>query len=97
MAGSQLMTSRLPLSSVSAKFNGSRFLVSRIRGVRWVQRLFERVLTAGSFGPGQPFKRKRQRTETIHPRRRFIEKLRQALADVIAFADVDVPAAGCRS
>ena len=57
--------------------------------LRWIQLLQKRLLTGGPFGSGQPLKRKRQRT--IHPRGRVIEKPIQALADVIALADVDPP------
>jgi hypothetical protein len=66
-------------------------LVRRVGLLRWVQRLHKRLLTSGPFDRGQLFERKRQGTEKIHPRRRVIEKAEQALADVIAFADVDQP------
>jgi hypothetical protein len=66
-------------------------LVQRIGVLRWIRLLHKRLLAGGPFGSGQPLKRKRQRTETIHPRGRVIEKPIQALADVIAFADVDPP------
>ena len=57
----------------------------------WVQVLYKPDLTGGPFGRGQPLERKREGTETIHPRGRFVEKAIQTLADVIAFADVDPP------